>query len=193
MGKRKTPVSRSSERVTSQVGKGKTSRPEFFYKFSKLEYFSSNTIGGGAMKIEMHPVYLWSLRQSVCISYYQTYINKKSKHKPRIIYKYEYIAVECTDGNGGDTPHIDILQIYGVFTWRKIRQSRQLRRRSLSRTSRRNSAVRDRHAPPRHSFATSSRLRAYVMPLKNHLGLLNLASVVNLNFCGGKYRARERI
>lgn len=88
--------------------KGKTSRLEFFYKFSNVEYFSSNTIGGGAMKIEMHPVYRWSLRQSVCISYYQTYINKKkSKHKPRIIYKYEYIAVECTDGNRGDTPHID--------------------------------------------------------------------------------------
>lgn len=101
MEKQKTPVSRFSERVTSQVGKGKTSRPEFFYKFSNVEYFSSNTIGGGAMKIEMHPVYLWSLSQSVCISYYQTYINKKSKHKPRIIYKYEYIAVECTDGNGG--------------------------------------------------------------------------------------------
>ena len=44
--------------VTSQVKKGKTSRLEFFYKFSNVEYFSSNTIGGGAMKIEMHPVYL---------------------------------------------------------------------------------------------------------------------------------------
>lgn len=108
MGKRKTQVFRFSERVTSQVGKGKTSRLEFFYKFSNVEYFSFNTIGGGAMKIEIHPVYRWSLRQSVCISYYQTCINKKKgKHKPRIIYKYEYIAVECTDGNRGDTPHID--------------------------------------------------------------------------------------
>lgn len=57
MGKRKTQVFRVSERVTSQVGKGKTSRLEVFYKFSNVEYFSSNTIGGGAMKIEMHPVY----------------------------------------------------------------------------------------------------------------------------------------